>query len=298
MQTTDELMTNTTMGSLREVQKLDERIREIKQALAIFDERLAEVEEPALALESELTQLTERLSQMNADARSLERSADDKRARAERMDQRLNRVSNLREEAAVQAELDIIRRAIEGDEQEALQILDQIRRSEMAVEELEAATKEARSLVVPQQEALHEERRKYSRLMEDFRQRRKDILEHVGEAQRRVYDAFHESGRPVIVAPLLEDGACGHCFGLIPLQLQNEIRRSQSLIRCENCGVILTTEPEPVLDHDLEKPVELPSASIGEEAGDEEAEFDGEDAGEVDDTVMGEDAGKEEVQQE
>ena len=95
-------MTNTLMGSLREVQKLDERIHEIGCALSVFDERMAEVEEPALALESELSQLTGRLTQMRTDAQSLERSADAKRVRTEKMDQRLNRVSNLREEAAVQ----------------------------------------------------------------------------------------------------------------------------------------------------------------------------------------------------
>ena len=252
-------MTQTMMGSLREVQKLDERIREIGLATTLFDDRIAEVEEPALALESELSQLTERLAQMNADARSLERSADDKRARAEKMDQRLSRVSNLREEAAVKTELDLISRAIEGDEHEALQLLDQIRRSEEAAAELGTSAAAARSEVGPQREVLLAERQTFGDRLESFSARRVEILEHVGSVERRVYDSFHESGRPVVVAPLLEDGACGHCFGLIPLQLQNEIRRNESLIRCENCGVILTVEPEPVLDEEVLSPVELPT---------------------------------------
>ncbi len=254
-------MTYTTMGSLREVQKLDERLGEIKRALAAFDDRLAEVEEPALALESELSQLTERLAQMESDERRLERSADDKRARAQKMDQRLSRVSNLREEAAVQTELDLIRRAIEGDEQEALQLIDQIRRSEDAVKELEEATRDARVQAGTQQEALLGQRESFSERMEVFLGRRTEVLEHVTDPERRVYDAFHQSGRSVVVAALLEDGACGHCFGVIPLQLQNEIRRSEGLIRCEDCGVILTIEPEPVLDEELEIPAELPEVS-------------------------------------
>jgi predicted nucleic acid-binding Zn-ribbon protein len=244
-------MTNTMMGSLREVQKLDERIREIGRALTVFDEKIAEVEEPALALESELSQLMGRLTQMRTDARSLERSAEDKRARADKMDQRLNRVSNLREEAAVQTELDLIRRAIEGDEQEALQMLEQIHRSETAAEALEAAATSARAEVGPQREVLLGEREAYSVRMETFTTRREDILQHVGDAERKVYDSFHQSGRPVIVSALLDDGACGNCFGLIQLQLQNEIRRNERLIRCENCGVILTVEPEPVLEGDV-----------------------------------------------
>ena len=257
-------MTNTMIGSLREVQKLDERIREINGALGAFDDRLAEVEEPALALESELSQLTERLAQMNADARRLERSADDRRARAEKMDQRLSRVSNLREEAAVQTELDLIRRAIEGDEHEALQLIDQIRRSEEAAEELETSATAARVELETRQEALIVQRETYSVRREVFQQRRGEILEHVADPERRVYEAFHQFGRPVVVAALLDDGACGHCFGVIPLQLQNEIRRNERLIRCENCGVILTTEPEPVLDDELLSPVELPRIDLDE----------------------------------
>jgi predicted nucleic acid-binding Zn-ribbon protein len=262
-------MTNTMMGSLREVQKLDERIREIGCALTVFDEKIAEVEEPALALESELSQLMGRLTQMRTDARSLERSAEDKRARADKMDQRLNRVSNLREEAAV----------------EALQMLEQIHRSETAAEALEAAATSARAEVGPQREVLLGEREAYSVRMETFTTRREDILQHVGDAERKVYDSFHQSGRPVIVSALLDDGACGNCFGLIPLQLQNEIRRNERLIRCENCGVILTVEPEPVLEGDVLIPVELPKpgveaveASEDEAAEAEDSEDDGVDA--------------------
>jgi len=48
-----------------------------------------------------------------------------------------------------------------------------------------------------------------------------------------------------VVATLTEDGACGACYGMVPLQLQNEIRRGSALLRCEACGVILTAEPEP-----------------------------------------------------
>ena len=251
-------MTSTTTGSLREVQKLDERIREIRKALATFDDRLAEVEQPALALESELSQATERLSQMKADVRRLERAADDKRARAEKLDQRMNRVSNLREEAAVHVELDLLKRAIDADEHEALQLFEQIRRTELAVEELGASARAARAEVEPRQRTLHTDRGAYAERMEFLLGRRGEVLTHVGAAERRVYEAFHGSGRKVVVTSLLDDGACGHCFGVIPLQLQNEVRRREALIRCENCGVILTTEPEPAI-HDLEGGIdELP----------------------------------------
>jgi predicted nucleic acid-binding Zn-ribbon protein len=49
----------------------------------------------------------------------------------------------------------------------------------------------------------------------------------------------------VAIASLTPDGACGHCFSLVPLQVQNEIREGRSMVTCEACGVILTPAPEP-----------------------------------------------------
>ena len=273
-------MTNITMGSLRELQKLDDRIREIRKEIGAFDERLAEVEEPTLGLEAELSQLRERLAQMRLDARRLERDADDKRARVDKMEARLTRVSNLREEAAVKTELDLIVKAIMADEQEALHLIDQIGRSELAEEELADRTAEARSEVGPQQKTLLDSREVFLGQLDDLNARRQEVLDGVDPQQRRVYEAFHQSDRTVVVATLLEDGACGHCFGVVPLQIQNELRQDKSLIRCEACGVILTIEPEPELNLSLTEP--LPSVLAEEsrtsdgEAGTEEDETDGE----------------------
>jgi uncharacterized protein len=237
-------MTNTTMDALRELQKIDEEVRVTRTQIQAFDPQLAEVEEPALRLESELGKNRERLDQMRADARRLERSAADKQARARRLDERLNQVSNLREEAAVRTELDLIRRAIEADEQEALQLLEQVRRAELALEELEEQTHIARAEVEPNQEAMLEEREGLRERLAELEARRVVILETLGDAERRVYESFHGSGRQVVVATLTDDGACGACFGMVPLQLQNEIRRGSRMLRCESCGVILTAEPE------------------------------------------------------
>ncbi len=250
-------MTKTTMGALREIQKLDDRIRELEVRVAAFEPQLAEVEEPALVAESELAKAEERLEQMEADARRLERSADDKRARAAKLDDRLSKVSNLREEAAVRSELDLTRKAIEGDEQEALQIIDRIRRTEVAVEEMRTTAEEAREAVEPRQRELLADQAELTDRLALLRGRRDTLLEDVGPSETKVYESFHESGRSVVVASLLEDGACGHCFGLIPLQLQNEIRRGSDMYRCEACGVILTTEPEPSLEDTVGPPVQV-----------------------------------------
>lgn len=238
-------MTSTSMGFLRDLQRTDARISELKRQISAFDPRLAEIEDPALRLESELTKLEGRLAEMEADARRLERSVDDKRAREKKLEERLQGVQNVREETAVRTELDLTRRAKENDEQEALQLLDRIRRAEGSREELNAAITEVREEVDSRQEDLLTERASLREELEALESSRSTTLEGVTGAEREIYEAFHASGRAVVVASLLDDGACGHCFGVVPLQVQNEIRNDDdTLIRCESCGVILSVEAE------------------------------------------------------
>ena len=237
-------MTNSSMAALQEVQRLDRRIRELESAFQAFEPRLAEAEAPALELESELGGVQQRLAQMQADLRRLERSGEDKDVRMKKLEERLTRVQNLREEAAVQTELSLIRRAREADDQESFQLMDQIQRAEIVVEELERRTAEARAEVGPNRQALLDERSGIDQELAELRARRDVALEGVGRAERRVYDAFHASGRPVVVARLLDDGACGNCYSVVPLQIQQEIRAGTGLIRCEACGVILSAEIE------------------------------------------------------
>ncbi|MEX0979835.1 MAG: hypothetical protein WDZ89_02005 [Gemmatimonadota bacterium] len=233
-------MTEDTQVTLRELQNLDGEIDEVQAKVAAFDPLLAEVEEPALVLEEEAKTIRDRLKQMKVDERRLEGTSDEKRERLKKMQERLDAVQNVREEAAVRAETDMLRRALETDEQEALALLDQIRRSEDMLEELEGKVKAAREEVEPRRDELLKERSEFSGQLETLQSRREDFIGRIAEPERRVYDSFRAGGRKVVVATLTEDGACGHCYGIVPLQKQNEVRQDRGMIRCESCGVILS----------------------------------------------------------
>lgn len=232
------------MTALRELQRLDRKIRDLLREVEGFDPLLAEVEDPALRLEGDLEQLRKRLEQMRQDRRRLERSAQERRERAQLLDERLNQVTNVREEAAVRTEVEMVRRALEADERDMFQISDQIGRAEGQEAELQAKADAARAEVEPRQAELLERRSRFQGRMASFREVRTTYLEQLGPTERRIYESFHSAGRAVVVTQITDDGACGFCFNVVPLQLQNEIRRGTSLIRCEACGVLLTNEPE------------------------------------------------------
>ena len=127
-------MTERDRTNLVELQRIDLRILAMQEHIKGFEPLLGEVEEPALVLESDSVKTRARLKEMNLEERQLELSVGEKRERQKRLDERLGSVRNLREEAAVSAELEMVKQALQNDEQEALTILDQIRRMEDRLE--------------------------------------------------------------------------------------------------------------------------------------------------------------------
>lgn len=279
-------MTEQHRTALKELQQLDMRIQDARKRIHDFDPLFEEVEEPALALESELGTTRKRLQEMKLEERRLELSTEEKRARQQRLEERLGSVRNLREEAAVSAELEMVKRALQNDEQEGLTLMDQIRKMEERAEELDEAYGEASAVVEPKRTELIAQRSDAENELSGLSSERDSFAAGMDPAELRTYDAIRSGGRRVAVAEITQDGACGHCFGMVPLQVQNEIRHGAGLIRCEACGVILAAddpnqieEPEPVAEPEVAAELEAPVEGEAGEELDTAAEAPAEDAG-------------------
>lgn len=262
-------MTEQTRSALRELQRIDQEIQEARDQVAAFAPQLDEVEEPAIRLESEVTTTRGRLQEMRLEERRLEVVSQEKRSRTSKLEERLNQVRNVREEAAVRAELDLVRSAVESDEQEALSLLDQIRKLELRLQEQESALEQARAEVEPRRKELMEQRAEAERALAEAQERRASFAGDVDDRELRVYESIRSGGRRQAVATLTADGACGHCFSVVPLQVQNEIRHGATLIRCEACGVILAApRPEDEDAPDDDAPGEGAPDEVGAEGED------------------------------
>jgi len=281
-------MTQQRRTALKELQKLDIRIQEVRKDIRGFDPLFEEAEEPALRLESDLGKAQSRLKEMTLEERRLESSSEEKQERLRRLEERVGSVRNLREEAAVSAELDMVRRSLESDESEALNLMDSVRKGEERVTELEAAYAEANAIVVPRKEELLGQREKARTDLVGLEKERDAFTGGMEAMELKIYNAIRGDGSRAAVAELTGDGACGHCFGIVPLQHQNDVRHGELLIRCEACGVILAA-PEPVEEGAEEEAGEDAAADA---AGESESADDA--AGEVDEETAAA-AGDEEV---
>ena len=237
-------MTQSTTNALKELQRLDREIRDAEQRAEAFLPQLDDVDGPALQLEADAGALRSRLTEMRLDERRHELTADEKRNRTRILQDRLAAVRNVREEAAVTAELEMVRRTLEGEEQDALTLLDQIRKLEVRLDEQEAKLAAARADVDPRRQELIQGRERVLAEIVELKAKREAFSRTVNPRQLQLYQGIRGRTGRQAVSELTGDGACGHCFSILPLQAQNRVRHGTDLVRCEACGVILTA-PEP-----------------------------------------------------
>jgi len=235
-------MTPQTRTPLKELQQLDQKIAASRLASEGFQLLLEEVDAPVLRLEQEVEVLEKRLTEIKLEENRLELTIEERRVRAAKLQERMEAVRNVREEAAVHAELEMVRRALESEEQEALSLLDQIKRLEDRHEEQEAAYREALAEVEPRRKELVKEQAESEGKLETLQADRDAFASGIDPVERQIYDSIMAGAREVAVAELTQDGACGNCYNMVPLQIRNQIRHTDEMFRCEGCGVILTPE--------------------------------------------------------
>ncbi len=228
--------------SLLELQSMDRQITEAETTLQQFDPQISQIEAPLKTLQNDVDSSRTRLTEMRQQTEKLEKAANSKRERLKTYEARLERVRNAREEAAVRTEMDLVRRAIDADEQEALEFMEQSRRLDMKLDEMEKQLGKLRSEVEPKKAEMIAARASAEHKLTQLRDERSQHLGRIDPNAARTYDRVRGTRNRAALAALKADGACGNCFNIVPLQEQSEIRGGLVLRRCEACGVILYPE--------------------------------------------------------
>jgi predicted nucleic acid-binding Zn-ribbon protein len=231
-------------STLLELQTIDKEIVQANTELEKYGPQIDVVENPIRTLQAEADAARTRLVDMRAQTAKLETAANNKRDRLKQYETRLERIRNAREEAAAKAEMDLVRRAIDADEQEALELMEQTRRTDMKLDDMEKQLIKLRGEIEPRKLELIESRQRAAADVQKLTERRKNHVLRMDQHAVRLYERVRGTKQRAALAPLKAGGACGNCFNIIPLQEQTQVRAAVALHRCEACGVILYPESD------------------------------------------------------
>ena len=231
-------------SALLSLQDLDDEIARAESRLKEFEPQLATVDEPARKLEREIEEMGVRLEDLRTQSKRLEKSAEQGRDRLRQYEERMQRVRNPREEAAARTEMDLIRRAVEAGENDALEAMEQARRTDLKLDELMRHLEKAKAELTPARTELEEGQAAVAQELAVLKERRNNQAVRLDKSALKLYERVRGGRSRMVMAPMTPEGACGSCFNILPVQEQSEVRAGTTLKRCEACGVILYAPEE------------------------------------------------------
>ena len=228
---------NELYSSLLQLQEIDQQISQAQSRLDALTPRITQLRNPLTVIEQETQDVRQQLEKLKHQVRKLEHGADNKRQRLRAFEEKAQK-SRRHDEAAVRAEMDLIRGAVDAEVAELDETTMQVRRTEMKLEEFGRNAARVETDIAPQLQEIEAERATIQDELDRLQHKRAQHTDGMNKAAVRLYDRVR-MGKRAALAPLTDKGACGSCFNQVPLQEQTEIRLANGIRRCEACGVIL-----------------------------------------------------------
>ena len=226
-------------AALIALQEIDAEIDRAEAVVASFAPKLQELNQPIEAAERDMETAGAKLDDLRAQVQRLETNAQQKRERLQSYEDRLAKARTSREEAALRAEIDLVRKALEADQVDIKQISEQATRADLKLDDIMRNADKLRVDTAPQRDELLLARSQAEEMVRQLRDRRENQAIRLDPQSRRLYERLRSGRSRTVLAPLTAEGACGACFNILPVQEQAVVRQAKALHRCEACGVIL-----------------------------------------------------------
>ena len=140
---------NELYSSLLKLQEIDQEISQAENRLNALTPRITELRSPLNTIEQESADTRAHLEKLRHQVRKLEHGADNKRQRLKAFEEKAQK-SRRHDEAAVRAEMDLIRGAVEAEVAELDETNLQLRRTDMKLEDLARNAGKVESDIAPQ----------------------------------------------------------------------------------------------------------------------------------------------------
>jgi predicted nucleic acid-binding Zn-ribbon protein len=227
-----------TLEMLMKLQEIDQRVDQLTHSRVDLPEKIETLKNQVQELEDLIGEDKARLDQLEKDKRQEELGLQGAQDELKKYQEQLYRIKTNREYDAIQAEIDAQKEKISQHEENILNIMAT---SEEVAENLEARTKElerTRAENAPQQEQLEKDLSSIDDRIAAENDQRKNITVRIEKNILNAYERIRKVKNGLAIVAIRKR-ACGGCFKTLPPQKIQEIRRTDRIITCENCGRIL-----------------------------------------------------------
>lgn len=220
------------------LQQIDLDVAAARQSIDRFPEQIAALDEQLQTSRTAVDKIEARQAEQKTARVGIEKELAEVEGRLARFKDQLMAVKTNKEFHAVQLEISHGEADKHGNEDRLLEMMIEADEIVAEADAARAALKTAEAEVAEARQTLEAERDRLQGETERKVGERAALVAELKPSVLALFESVASHRKGVAVSPM-RDGRCGDCQVRLRPQLQNEVRRNDSLIRCESCQRIL-----------------------------------------------------------
>ena len=217
---------------------IDYDLGELERSKEYLPDMMENLHREIREIADRMSQVSELLASARIKQKTLELDIKTKEAALTKYQQQMMSIKTNKEYDALVAEIDSLKTAISSHETELLQTIDSIgilEKDHAAYQEKDAQIRENNNR---QLSILQEKIDSIGEKVAAKESTRQQVIGTISRATLSVYERVRR-GRGGQVVVLVRKRACGSCYKALTQQKIQEIRRSERILTCDNCGCML-----------------------------------------------------------
>lgn len=255
---------------LKQLQKLDDQIFDVKQVLEKAPDELKDLQDKLTKAELQRDRINDKISHLKEQETRITREREEDSERLKKSKTKLMSTGNEKEFHAVTREIDNLEKMTQPREDELLAVRDELRIQNDSLNEVNEQYVDLKTQVDVRQASLDEQLSDARAKLAELDKQREEASRDIPKPIFQRYEFIRSRLQHPVIVPL-EDYICPSCHIAIPPQDFNEMLRGERIMSCPNCQRLIVWRDDFLAD-DPEALAALKAKQAEEPAGETEAE--------------------------
>ncbi|MBW2621985.1 MAG: hypothetical protein JRD68_03700 [Deltaproteobacteria bacterium] len=229
---------NLNVVYLVKLQKLDNRLQQLKRAETEGPQKVADLDEELISAEVKVKASLELEEELKKTRREYESQIEENEERIKKNLERQFKVKTNNEYTALLKEVDFFKESNSEAEDKVLSLMDEVEKTEKENQELKEWFKEQKEILTQRKKDTEIWVSTSIKDLARLETERADLVKDIPHGMMSTYERVFKRGGGVAVVPII-GGICQACHLQIPPQHFNELQRNDKLMTCVNCNRII-----------------------------------------------------------
>ncbi len=237
---------HSDLESLIRLQRVDTHISELGREREGFPGRLSSLEQTIQKAQDAVDAVARKIDVAAQEKKALESSIADAKSHLDKSQELLNNIKTNREYDAVHSQIENFKSVVTNGDSRLKKFDAESQQLQSSIDEVRAQLEKTKQENGTQIEQIKASLETINASIAQAMEERKKVVASIPKQLLRTYDYILKRRKNGQVLSYVngEDRTCSVCFKILETQLVNEIRKSDKIIVCQNCGSIFVWKEE------------------------------------------------------